>query len=87
MTDKSDEFLFAWVVAHAGHNSRERRSRWVHVKELFGLGSTSATALCRRFEIDPYEAAGGCPGWDDAKDSRCGRNMLCIRCDLGHEDE
>lgn len=87
MADKGDERLLEWAVKHAGDHARDRKSRWVHVMDMFGFGSTSATSLCRRFEIEPYEAVGGCSEWDDAKDSqRCGRNMICIRCDLGHED-
>ena len=27
--------------------------RWVSVKRIFGVGSTSAQNLCRRFRLDP----------------------------------
>ena len=81
MTDKTDAFLFEWAVRHAGHNSRRHTHRWVHVMGLFGLGSTSAHELCRRFQRDPDEMVGGC--------SSCEQNMLCGVCDaelLGLEE-
>lgn len=28
--------------------------RWAHLGDVFGLGSTSAIALCRRFGLDPH---------------------------------
>lgn len=73
MTDKSDAFLFGWAVKHAGHDSRKRAYRWEHVMGLFGLGSTSAQALCRRFGADLDETVGGCSG--------CGHDALCVQCD------
>lgn len=33
--------------------------RWVAVMDTFGLGSTSATELCRRFGLDPHERVRG----------------------------
>ncbi len=29
--------------------------RWVAVRDLFAVGSTSATSLCKRFDLDPDE--------------------------------
>lgn len=82
MADKTDEFLFGWAVRHAGYGSWKRETRWNHVMELFGLGSTSAAALCRRWCINPDEKVGGCPV--------CEQNMLCGVCDaelLGLSEE
>lgn len=31
------------------------RVRWVAVRDLFGVGSTVAYALCREFDLDPEE--------------------------------
>lgn len=71
MTNKTDAFLFEWAVRHAGHDSKTHTHRWVHVMELFGLGSTSATELCRRFQRDPDEMVGGC----------CELTSICVRCE------
>jgi hypothetical protein len=32
--------------------------KWAHVRDAFGIGSTSATELCRRFSSDPDELTG-----------------------------
>lgn len=32
-----------------------KRPRWVAVQDLFGTGSTTSRALCRRFALDPEE--------------------------------
>ena len=34
------------------------RPRWAVVTEAFGVGSTAARALCRRFDLDPDEELG-----------------------------
>lgn len=34
---------------------RTKHPRWVHVSDVFALGSTFATQLCRRFDLDPDE--------------------------------
>ena len=57
---RDDLSLLEWAVMHAGHDAAERSIRWSSVGALFGLGSTSATALCRRFDVDPDEQVGGC---------------------------
>lgn len=36
-------------------HSHEPIPRWSYVGSLFGLGSASAIALCRRFGLDPDE--------------------------------
>ncbi len=66
MTEKSDERLLEWAVRNAGHHARKRTSRWVHVMEMLGFGSTSAHAMCRRFGMDPDEIAGGCSECEDS---------------------
>lgn len=33
----------------------DKHPRWVAVMERFGLGSTFAQQLCRRFDLDPDE--------------------------------
>ena len=47
------------LVERAVRNARRQRSRkeprWVHVSHVFALGSTYATQLCRRFDLDPDE--------------------------------
>lgn len=35
-----------------------RFPRWSHVGRIFSIGSGSATALCRRFDLDPDEVVG-----------------------------
>lgn len=56
---RTDAELLSWVVEHAGCDSVMTRPRWSNVRALFGLGSTSARALCRRFGHDPDEEMGG----------------------------
>lgn len=34
---------------------KPRQFRWVVVRDLFGVGSTVANALCREFDMDPEE--------------------------------
>lgn len=46
------------LVERAIRNVRPRfngNPRWVAVRDLFAVGSTSATMLCRRFNLDPDE--------------------------------
>lgn len=33
--------------------------RWVAIMDTFGLGSTSATQLCREFNLNPHEIVPG----------------------------
>lgn len=44
------------------------RPRWSLVGDLFGLGSTSSSALCTKFSIDPDEILKGPPNC-----AACGR--------------
>lgn len=37
------------------YNKRAKHPRWVAVMDTFGLGSTYAHQLCRRFGLDPAE--------------------------------
>lgn len=37
--------------------------RWSYVRNIFGVGSSTAAELCRRFDVDPDELRG--QGWDD----------------------
>jgi hypothetical protein len=49
-----DEDLVRRAVLSAVRNRRPKRTPpWVAVMDAFGLGSTFATQLCRRFEVDP----------------------------------
>jgi hypothetical protein len=54
---RPDSDLLGWAVRTAGYNVDDQL--WSHVGALFGLGSTSSTALCRRFNEDPDELRGG----------------------------
>lgn len=46
-----------WGAMHNLKCKRGQRNvqRWVLVMECFGIGSTSAIALCHQFALDPYE--------------------------------
>lgn len=55
MTD--DEVLLCNAVRNAGRTG-PRRFRWIAVRDVFAVGSTSAVALCRRFGVDPNETIG-----------------------------
>ena len=55
---RSDTELLRWAVKNAGCFAHDVLPRWSHVANLLGLGSTSATALCRRFSLDPDEELG-----------------------------
>lgn len=36
-------------------NKRQKHPRWVHVMDVFALGSTFSTQLCSRYGLDPDE--------------------------------
>lgn len=58
VADYSDEDLLRRAVRNARDPNKRGRSnaaRWVHVMEVFALGSTYAAQLCRRFDLDPDE--------------------------------
>lgn len=52
-----EELLRRAVRACRSNNYRKNflHLRWVAVMDNFSLGSTSAQALCRRFDLDPDE--------------------------------
>lgn len=54
MSERSDTELVSWVVS-AASGCEPGLPRWSHVAAVFGLGSTSAQGLCRRFDVDPDE--------------------------------
>ncbi len=45
------------LLRRAVRSARGKRAgpRWAAVSEVFCLGSTFATQLCRRFDVDPDE--------------------------------
>lgn len=51
--DIPDEELVRRAVLNA--RSKNNLPKWVAVMNTFGLGSTCATQLCRRFNVDPDE--------------------------------
>ncbi len=52
-----DDELLGRAVKSCRANARKGHPhpRWVAVMETFGLGSTYAWQLCRRFDLDPDE--------------------------------
>jgi len=55
VSDISDEELLRRAVTYARSPAYKRSPRWVAVMRTFGLGSTYAAELCRRFDLDPDE--------------------------------
>lgn len=56
VADMPDEVLLRRVMLNACRPvKRGGQPRWVRVADLFALGSTYATQLCRRFGLDPDE--------------------------------
>ena len=54
------EASLIWGVMHNLHgNRRNTLPRWALVRDAFGTGSGVATALCRRFDLDPDEVLKG----------------------------
>lgn len=76
MKERTDQDLLSWVIEHA--SGYGRAPRWSFVGQLFGLGSTSAIALCERFGHNPHTARGSfdCPCEIDT----------CIHRGMGDED-
>jgi len=66
ITGKSLLTLVEMAVRCAGRGAQRRGSRWWHVSEALGQGSTSSIALCRHFDLDPDEQLGGCETCYDA---------------------
>lgn len=58
VTGLSDHELLRRAIVHVTSGESPPRSRWSHVGRTFGVGSTSATALCRRFGVDPDDLIG-----------------------------
>ena len=50
-----EELVGRAVRAVRGSSRRYKNPRWVLMKDAFGCGSGVATALCRRFNLDPDE--------------------------------
>lgn len=66
--DRTDRDLLAWAIRRAGFDSTRAALRWAHVRDLFGVGSTVAVALCDAAGVAPneevpanYEEAEPCP--------------------------
>lgn len=53
VTDIPDSELLRRAVIAAVNRGRKRGPAWAMVTEVFGLGSTYAGQLCRRFGVDP----------------------------------
>lgn len=51
------------MVERAVRNAKPYRTnsspRWVAVRDVFGFGSQTSIALCRRFGLDPHEVIKG----------------------------
>ena len=60
---QSPEYAPLTMVERAVRNARPHRTssapRWVAVRDVFGYGSTTSVALCRRFGLDPHEEVRG----------------------------
>ena len=68
---RTDDSLLFYAIEGAASSSPMRLPRWSHVGNLFGLGSTSANLLCKRFGIDPNELVGGCTTCE------CSESVVC----------
>lgn len=56
VADISDDELLRQAVRNArSRRTRGWHERWIAVMDAFGLGSTYAWQLCRRFDLDPDE--------------------------------
>lgn len=55
VNDISDADLLERAVRTARERGRAYHPRWVGVARAFGLGSTYACQLCRRYGLDPEE--------------------------------
>lgn len=55
VNDIGDDNLLRRVVRSGRRVKTGGEPRWVRITRLFGLGSTFAHQLCRRYEVDPDE--------------------------------
>lgn len=55
ITRPSDRELLRRAVTYAVNDTKRRTERWILVRNLFHIGSTTAIALCREFDLDPGE--------------------------------
>lgn len=55
VNDIPDEELLGRAVRSGKRARHGGQPRWVRVMDLFGLGSTYAHQLCRRYGMDPDE--------------------------------
>lgn len=55
VADISDEELLRRAVKNSRPHGRDKHPRWYAVMYTFGLGSTYASQLCKRFELNPDE--------------------------------
>ena len=58
------------MICNAIRNARPHRTteaaRWVAVRDVFGVGSTTATEMCRHFGFAPHAKVNGIPcDWED----------------------
>ena len=58
-TELSDRDLIAKAIEFARPHRTTEARRWVAVMDIFGVGSTTAMALCKRFGLDPHETRPG----------------------------
>ena len=44
------------LIRRAIFNVKKKKStqNWIHVKDIFGVGSTRAADICKEYSIDPY---------------------------------
>jgi len=57
-TTKITEEHIKCALKNLGNISNRRAERWVIVKELFGLGSSTSAKLCQMYNINPFEIIG-----------------------------
>lgn len=61
VADIPDQELLRRAVRGARARGRQDAPRWVAVMDAFGLGSTYAHQLCRRFDLEPDEIVAAYP--------------------------
>lgn len=53
--------LVGIAVRNAGNHAAKPAARWAHVMRTFAVGSGTAHALCRSYDVDPEEVRGTWP--------------------------